>query len=69
MLEIRVFDEIKIVDSLGDAVVVLEKVIQKILASDSDLPVSISIKRVKNNSPPVLGINVTETVVLKDRLV
>jgi hypothetical protein len=69
MLEINVFDESKVVDSMGDAVVVMERIIQKILASDSDIPVTITVKRVKNNSPPALGINVGETVVIKDRLV
>ena len=69
MLEIKVFDEIKVVDCFTDAVVILEKAILKILASDSDSPVSITIRKVKNNSPPALGINVGETVVIKDRLV
>jgi flagellar biosynthesis/type III secretory pathway protein FliH len=69
MLEICVFDEIEVTDTLVGAMEVMEKIVQKILASDSDVPVTITIKRVKNNSPPTLSINVSDSSVVKDRLV
>jgi hypothetical protein len=69
MLEIRVFDEIYITDSLGETLAVVSRVIEKILAEDSDVPVNILISKPRANSPPALGINVSEVIEIKDKLV
>ena len=69
MLEIKVFEEVKVTDSLMEALAFIEKVIQRVLSGDTDIPVLISIRKVNSNSPPVLGINVSETSLVKDRLV
>ena len=69
MLEINVFEQTYIVDTVGDAVAVLTRVIQKILAEDKDVPVNILISKPRANSPPALGINVSEVIEIKDKLV
>ena len=69
MLEINVFEQTYIVDTVGDAVAVLTRVIEKILAEDSDVPVNILISKPRANSPPALGINVSEVIEIKDKLV
>lgn len=67
-LEIRVNEEILISESLGDIVAFVEKIIQKILAGELDTPVCITIDRPTSNSPPTLGISVSDVMKLGEAL-
>ena len=69
MLEINVFEQTYIVDTVGDAVAVLTRVVQQILSDNKDIPVNILISKPRANSPPALGIDVSDDSSLEDRLV
>jgi hypothetical protein len=69
MLEINVFEQTYVVDTVGDAVAVLTRVVQQILSDNKDIPVNILISKPRANSPPALGINVSEVIEIKDKLV
>jgi hypothetical protein len=69
MLEINVNDQTYITESVGEALAVVERVIQKILVEDTNIPVNILISKPRANSPPALGINVSEVIEIKDKLV
>ena len=68
-LEIKVFEEITVVDFIGDAIEFVTETIRKWFASDDDRPLQITISKVRSRAPPALGVSVGEAVRIKDRLV
>ena len=69
MLEINVSEQIYVVDSIGDAMAIIKSAIEKVIADDNFIPVNILISKPRANSPPALGINVSDISKLEDKLV
>lgn len=67
-LEIKVFEEVTVTDSVGDVLRILEKAINAWIESNDTKPFTVVITKLAN-SPPALGISVGETVAIKDKLV
>ena len=65
MLEIHVFDEIIVADSLKKLIKVLIGVVQKWVQGDDNTPLNIVVKKDANKSPPALEINVKEEIITK----
>ena len=65
MLEIKVFDEITVVDNLKKAILIILEAFKKWVDSADDAPFNLSVKKVSNKAPPVLEINVEETIKTK----
>lgn len=67
-LEIKVNEDILITESIGDIIAFVERLIHRILAGEVDLPVYITIDRPNSNSPPTLGISVSDNMDLGEAL-
>lgn len=67
-LEININEEIYVAESIGEAMALIEKVIQKILSGEIDTPVNITIKSSRGNSPPTLGISIEESTKVGEAL-
>jgi hypothetical protein len=68
-LEIKVFEETRVVDFIGDAIEFINEVIRKWFASEDQNPLQVTISKIHGRAPPALGISVGEAVPIKDRLV
>lgn len=68
-LEIKVFEQTKVVDNIGDAIKFISEQIKEWFDSGVDLPFNLIINKINPRGPPSLGVKVGESVELKDRLV
>lgn len=68
-LEIRVHEDIKVVDSLGEAIRIIVRAFKKWAKHEDIREFQIVIKKVSDRAPPALGINVSDTSKIVDRLV
>lgn len=68
-LEIRVYDNIGIFDTLVDGTTFIVDQIKKWFESGVEEPLNISVKRMANKAPPELRINVSDTIKAEGGLV
>jgi len=68
-LEIQVFEQVSVVDSIVDAIRVIKDAIKKWIDSGDQHPLKITISKINSRGPPSLGVAVGESVRIKDRLV
>lgn len=68
-LEIRVFEQVNVVDTIGDAIRIIKDAIRKWFSSGDQNPLKIEVSKVNSRGPPALGVDVGESVRIKDRLV
>ena len=68
VLEIQVKDEVRVFDNVGEAVALLEKIVQEIMAYEEDFTTYIVIRKRMGRDPPTLGINVKERIKTKEAL-
>ena len=64
-LEIRVYDTITTCDTLVQAEQAIVEIVRKWFNSNDEKPLTITVSKVQNNSPPVLKINVNDSVSAK----
>jgi hypothetical protein len=64
-LEIKVFDEIHVVDSLDKAIVIIERVLKEWFDSGGKKPLEISVNKTITRGPPSLEISVSDEVITK----
>lgn len=68
-LKINVNDEVKVIDTLVDAIKFVEEIIRNYYESPETKPLRITIsKQGDDRAPPALGINISENVEMEDRL-
>lgn len=65
MLEIRVFDEVTVDDSLEKIIEYVVSEIKQWHDSNDERPFTLKIERQQNKAPPSLEINVSDTVKVK----
>lgn len=64
-LEIKVFDEVTVTDSLKKAIVVILEAFKKWVNSDRKEPFGLRVEKLANKAPPVLEVNVKEEIKTK----
>lgn len=62
MLQIKVTDNIKVVDTFAQAVKVIVAAFKKWVNSNDDKPFRLSVHRKEGRDPPALEVNVNESV-------
>ena len=68
-LEIRVEERVIVTESVSEAAEIIKRVIENWLDNCATTALTITISRqLENKSPPPLGINVTESIVTRERL-
>lgn len=68
-LEIKVYDTVTAYDVFGEAVKAVADIIQKWFVSDEEKPLTITIGKMNSRAPPVLKINVNDSVSAEGGLV
>lgn len=68
-LEVRVFEQVTVVDTIGDALELISAAVRKWMDSGDQNPLQITINKINSRGPPALGVTVGESVHIKDRLV
>jgi dihydroxyacetone kinase-like predicted kinase len=64
-LEIKVFEEVRVVDSLKEAIMMIVEAFKKWVEGDMEKPFDLSVRKMQNKAPPSLEINVKEEVITK----
>lgn len=64
-LEITVFDDVQVADSLKKAIRIVLEAFKKWFNSDDDTPFRLSVKKLEDRGPPALEIKVQEEVITK----
>ena len=67
VIQIQVKDEIRVFDSVGEAVAFIKKIIQKVFDSGEPVSFQVDVKREAVRGPPI-GINVNENIITKEAL-
>ena len=63
MLEIHVFDQVKIADNLKEAKRYIMHAVREWYKSDVAEPLKIEVRKIEDRGPPTLSINVNEEVI------
>lgn len=66
-LEIQIKDEVRVFDSVGEAIAFIKKIIQKVFDSGEEISFQIDVKRESVRAPPI-GINVSDKMEVKEAL-
>ena len=69
MIEVRIKDEIKVFDTVGDMIEAIREIISTWIGiKDQKEPIVINIKKLEARGPPALGVSVNDTMKAKAAL-